>query len=309
MLNIINIVAPIFLLIGAGFLASRFRILDRQQIAGLGQFVVLFALPALILKALLERPLTEFIEPNYLLAYGLGSFLTFWGCYAFARTQQDTLAGCAISGLGSCASNSGFIAYPIIVMIVGPTAVLGLALCMLIENLLIIPMGLAAAEWGSQRGTGISLWRSLSQMFLNLLKKPLILAMIFGVLMSTLNLRLPSFVIQAVNMLALASAPVAIFVIGASLQGFQMKSQTTDILRVALAKLVVHPLMVLLLFCLFPVSPDLRIAGVLFAAAPMMSIYAIIGQPHGLAERCAATLVVTTLAASLTLGIFIWLLT
>lgn len=309
MLSIINIITPIFLLVGVGYLAVQRQIISRQQVAGLGQFVILFALPALVLKALLERPLHEFTEVNYLLAYGGGSMLVFWLAYAVARWgRRDSLAASALTGLGSSVSNSGFIGYPIVAMVIGPTAVLALALCMLVENLLMIPMALAMAELHESRAGQFNLWRTLGQILGGLLRKPLIQAMIAGVLMSGLDIRPPAFVMKAVEMLAQASAPVAIFVIGASLQGLRDSQLMSDIVRVSLTKLIFHPLVVLLLFYLWPVSPEWRTAGVLFAAAPMMSIYPIIGQRFGLEERCAATLVVTTLAAFFSLALFIGLL-
>ena len=70
-----------------------------------------------------------------------------------------------------------------------------------------------------------------------------------------------------------------------------------------------HPLAVLLMFTWFPVQdPALRIAGVLFACAPMMSIYPIVGQRFGLAGRCAAALLGATVLSFLTISAFIGLL-
>src|SRR5690606_5964605 len=77
MLDIVAITAPIFLIIGAGYLAMASRLLNREQIQGIGTFVLYFALPALVIRALTQNPLSDVIQPNYLLAYGLGSLLVF----------------------------------------------------------------------------------------------------------------------------------------------------------------------------------------------------------------------------------------
>ncbi len=50
------------------------------------------------------------------------------------------------------ASNSGFIGYPVAAMVLGSPAAMFLALNMLIENLLIIPLALTLAELGRQTG-------------------------------------------------------------------------------------------------------------------------------------------------------------
>jgi len=45
------------------------------------------------------------------------------------------------------------------------------------------------------------------------------------------------------------------------------------------------------------IDPLLMVAGLLFASAPMMSVFPILGQRFGLEERCAAALVGCTVLA------------
>ena len=67
-----------------------------------------------------------------------------------------------------------------------------------------------------------------------------------------------------------------------------------------------HPLAVFAAFAVLPaVEPQLMVAGVLFASAPMMSIYPILGQRFGLEERCAASLVAATVLAFVTISALI----
>lgn len=101
MLQIFGITAPIFLIIGIGFIATRWQWISREQVAGMGRFVISFALPALVFKALVERPLDEVFERNYLLAYGLASLLVFaLGFVVSRRLRGDSLSGSAITAVG-----------------------------------------------------------------------------------------------------------------------------------------------------------------------------------------------------------------
>lgn len=308
MLQILAITTPIFILIGIGFLATRSGLVSREQINGMGRFVVTLALPALVIKALIERPLHEVFDRNYVLAYGLGSLAMFVLGFLFARLlRRDSISGSAITALGMSMSNSGFIGYPIVALVVGETAAVGLALGMLVENLLMFPLGLMLAEAGEQLGAGLK--AALLGTAKRLLSNPLILSISLGLLLALLDVRLPAIPLQVVDMLAQASAPVALFVIGGSLVGLKAGGLLGDVLQVSIGKLILHPLAVLLLFSWFPVQdPALRIAGVLFACSPMMSIYPIIGQRFGLAGRCAAALLGATLLSFLTINAFIaWL--
>ncbi|MDT4833990.1 2a69: auxin efflux carrier [compost metagenome] len=308
MLPILGITGPIFILIGIGYLSARGRLVSPEQVLGMGKFVITFALPALVIRALLEKPLDQVFDATYLLAYGIGSQLAFWGGFLFALlVRKDDLSGSALSGLGMSVSNSGFIGYPIVAMVLGPPAAVALALGMLVENLLMIPLALAIAELGRQNGGGLR--AALLDTFLRLLRNPVIIAISIGLALALLEVRLPSVPAKVVEMLAMASAPVALFVIGASLNGLRAGGLVKDVAQLSIGKLLLHPLAVLLCFKLLPpVDPVLRVAGVLFACSPMMSIYPILGQRFGLEGRCAAALVVCTVLAFVTISGFIGVL-
>lgn len=308
MLAVLGVTAPIFILIALGFLSVRGGLIDRGQIRGLGAFVINFALPALVLRALSERSLGEVLDGPYLLAYALASLAVFAGGLAVARwLRGQDLSASAILAMGMSVSNSGFIGYPIVAMLLGPTAALAMALGMLVENLLMIPLALALAEIGEQSGVrGRALARETA---LRLLRNPMISAIALGLLLSLLELRLPPLLFRVVDMLASASAPLALFVIGGTLYGLRPRGMWADVGQTALGKLVLHPLALLLAFVLVPdIEPQLKVAGLLFASAPMMSIYPILGLRFGLEERCAAALVAATVLAFVTISTLIGVL-
>ena len=197
--------------------------------------------------------------------------------------------------MGMAVPNSGFVGYPIAVMVIGPTAALAMALGMLVENLLMIPLALAIAEAGRQDGQG---WTVVRETALRLLRNPLIIAIVLGLGMSLLELRLPVVPARVIEMLAAASAPVALFVIGATLNGMKAGGMAADLAQTSIGKLILHPLLMFAALSLVPgVDPMLMVAGVLFASAPMLSVFPILGQRFGLEERCAAALVGCTVLA------------
>jgi predicted permease len=307
-LAVLTITAPIFILIALGFGAARVGLLNREQTRGMGGFVINFALPALVIKALVERPIGEVLNLPYLLAYALGSLAVFGAGFGVSRwLRQDSLAASALTAMGMSVSNSGFIGYPIVAMLLGPPAAVALALGMLVENLLMIPLALALAEAGEQRaGASVAV---LGETLKRLLKNPIIIAIGLGLMLSLLEIRLPALPFKVIEMLASASAPVALFVIGGTLYGLKTRGLWLDVGLTGVGKLILHPLAVFLAFTLVPaVEPALRVAGVLFASAPMMSIYPILGQRFGLEGRCAAALVVSTCLAFFTISTLVALL-
>lgn len=305
MLEVLGITAPIFCIIGMGYLAARFALLSREQMRGLGTFVITFAMPALVIRALALRPIAEVLNPHYLIAYLVASLACLAiGFTLFFKVHRQSVSSSAIAGMGMATSNSGFIGYPIALMAVGPQAGVALALGMVVENLVMIPLALAIAEAGLQGGG--SPLRVLGETLKRLSRNPLILAIIVGGALSVAEIRLPTVPLKLVEMLSQASAPVALFVIGGVLYGTKVRGQVGEIAQIGGGKLLLHPLMLSLAFVLLAdIEPAMMTAGLIMASAPMMSVYPILGQRFGLEGRCAAALVMTTLASFITVSLLL----
>ena len=88
MLDILAITAPVFLMIAIGYTSVAWGLFDAAAMRILGTYVVYLALPALLFKALSERPVTEIINPAYMLAYLGGSLVVLAAGFYFARRIQ-----------------------------------------------------------------------------------------------------------------------------------------------------------------------------------------------------------------------------
>ncbi len=307
MLAILAVTAPIFVLMAIGYLAVRSGLLSKTDNQALGRFVLYFCIPALLFRAFAQRRLGEVFDAGYLIAYGIGSLVALLTVLLLARWwRHNPKSMSGMQALGASSSNSAFIGYPIAVQVFGPTASVALALCTLIENLITIPCTLAYAEGGSGP-TAPRSQHALAQSLRGLARNPMIYGIGAGIVFSALNIPLPSFASSTLALLASASSPVALFVIGGSLVGLRLDGQRTDIAMVALGKLLLHPLAVAGALWAWPVAdPSLAKAAVLYAAVPMLSIYAVLAQRHGQQGFCAATLLVTTVASFVTISGWLW---
>jgi hypothetical protein len=306
--SILLITAPIFLLVALGFALVRTDLFSGAWLPALGGFVYRVALPAQLFRSLIQRALPDVIDVRYLLAYAAGSLVVLGGTLLWARyLRRESLERSAIVAMGTSCSNSAFIGYPIALQVVGPIAGTALALCAIVENVLVLPLCLALADAGSASHEPFV--HAIGRALAALRKNPMVLSIVAGVLCSALHVSLVPPVARAVEMLAGASAPVALFFVGGSLVGLPLRGMFLDVYAVGFGKLIVHPLAVLAGLLLFvPADPTLRIAAVLIASAPMLSIYPIFGARHALQGFCAATLLVATLSSSVTTSVTIWLL-
>jgi len=308
MLDVLAITSPIFLIIALGYFAVRQNIISQDVARGMGAFVMNFALPALLIKTLSGREPAEIIHGEFLIAYGGGSLIILTLGIAYTRfVARKSFANATLQGLGMSFSNSGFIGYPVAVQVLGPPAAIALALCVMIETLVMMPLVLVLGDSANNNGHGRL--HVLGNAIKSLCKTPIIIAIFIGLCLALTGINLPGPALKAIDMLAMASGPVALFVIGAGLVGLKLKGMRIDMARIVFGKLVLHPVAVFtLVWILPPMEPVLQIAAVSFACSPMLSIYAIFGQRYGHEGLCAASLMVATLLSFITISTALWLL-
>ena len=306
MLQILSITAPIYLIIAAGWLSVRSGLFKAIEMRVVGRYVTSFCLPALLFKSLSQSPLDEVFNGPYLIAYAVGSLGVLVGVTLFMRrVRGKSLALSALQGLGMSSSNSAFVGYPIATQLVGQAAGVGLALTMLVENLLAIPLAVSIADRGSDAHLS---WRdSFLQTLKGLAKNPMIVAILAGFAHALMDWKLPEVVTRTVGIVASGASPASLFAMGGSLVGLRLEGQRGDVAAVSLGKLFLHPLAVLaVLMVLPPIDPALRTAAIIYASVPMLSIYPVLAMKHHHEGFCAATLLLTTVLSFITITVWLW---
>ncbi len=307
MLDILLLTTPVFILMTIGYLTVRADWVKASALPSLGSYVIKLALPALLFQSLASRPLSESLDIGYLSAYALGSLALLVGAFVFSwRGRGLDLWPSAFQGLGSTLANSAFIGLAVAGGLFGSAAAVAVALSMLVDLLLLIPLGLMLADLFGGRG---SAWKNLMLMFRRTLANPLVLAIIAGVLVSLAEVQLPDALDQMVGMLGRSASAVALFVIGGSLVNTSIKGQMADITQMTLFKLLLHPAAVALaILVLPPFDPAMQAIAILMAAMPMASVLSLISQRYGQSAVCSPASVVATGLSFLSINLVLWLL-
>lgn len=311
--GVLSVTGPIYLLIAAGFAATRWGLFDRADMRVLGKYVINLALPALLFNALSQRQVGEALNPVFITAYLVGSLIVLVAGILWARrVAGKALSVSAIMGMGMACSNSGFIGFPLVSQLFGPsTGGVALALAMIVENFFLIPLALAIADSdGDALGTRAARWRAAAaQSLRGLVRNPMIFGLVLGFAFSLLQWRLPEPVSRSVGLLAASCSAVALFVIGGSLAGQAVREIWRDVSGVVLGKLLVHPLVVLVLVMVLPpMARELQVAVVVLAAVPQMGIYPILAQKYGHDGFAASVQLAATGLSFFTLTAVLWLL-
>ncbi len=309
-LGTIWITLPVYLLIGLGFLSVRTGYIGAGSVPGLSRFTLRVCLPPLIFAAVAlpgaERPL----EAGVGLAYLAGSLAAFAAGGVALRALLGVPAARAwILSLGCGVSNSGFMGFPIAALLVGPDlAARFFAIAVIVENVVMLPLGLVAADLCRSRGEGL---QRLVRTAIGLAaRNPLLVSVLVGLAVRLGGVPVPGPAAEAIGMLADVAPAVALFVVGATLARYPVdRSDASLSATILVAKLLVHPALVLAAVTLTPGGmPDLGRIAVLFAAMPMISIFPILGEPFGIDRLCATALVAAVTVSFATIALWAGLL-
>ncbi|MCG9659897.1 AEC family transporter [Vibrio mediterranei] len=301
---VVMTILPVFLVIGLGYLASKNRIIPENGYKAFAAFVFNFGLPAAIFSALSTKPLEEVWNVAYVMVYTVGSLLAFTFVavlciFALKKTVTESI----VLGLGSSFSNSLLIGFPVIYFLFGTSALVPFSLTLVVENLIMLPLLLALADM-SNSNKSTRFLKKLSDTGRSLLKNPIVLSILLGMLVSGLNINTPEMAERMVEMLANTVTGVALFTIGGGLVGVRVNGMKKEIGTVVFGKLVIHPLLLLVMIVLwFDLDPTMSAVAVILASMPMFGVYAVIGQRYNMGGLCSAVLLPTTIIAMATVSV------
>ena len=302
--HVVLTILPVFVVIGIGFVAVKGQLLPDNSHKALAAFVLNIALPAAIFSALSTKSFNEIWHLDYVLIYTLGSLVIFTLVAALSvLLLHKSVTEGVILGLGSSFSNSLLIGFPIIYFLFGDKALAPFTLTLLVENLILLPLLLALAEIANG-SRDISVIERVKETLNSLLKNPIVLAISFGLLASLINLEPPAMAERVVGILANTVSGVALFTIGAGLVGVNTRGMHREIGVVMMAKLILHPIALLVLLAIgFDLEPSMAAVAVILASMPMFGVYAVIGQKYNMGSLCSAVLLPTTVMAMVTVSL------
>lgn len=290
---IFTVIAPVFLMIAIGYGAVGLKVFTAEQLAGLGKFVIKIGMPMMVFHAIATRPIAEAFKPAYFYGYTLASALLFFAAWYVTKKRGGDLKLAALNGMAVGMSNSGFVGYPLLLMAIGAEAGVYFSMNVLTENLLILPLMFVFLDLAQgRRSNYAALFADIAR---SLLTNPIILAMPAALVFAFGWLPLPVFMDKLSGMLSAATSPLALFMIGGNLYGMSIAGNVKDMALVTLGKLVLCPLLVFACLWLEGADKDMMFAGVLFAATPMASLYALLGGIHGFGKETSGAMLLATM--------------
>ncbi len=305
MQTLIDVILPVFLVIGFGYVSVWRGYFPVAGIDGVLRFAQSFAVPCLLFQAIANLDLGASINAGLLISFYAGAAICFTlgvlgARFLFHREWEDCVA------IGFCClfSNSVLLGLPIAERAYGADALTGNYMIIAIHSPFCYGLGITVMEFVRNRGqSGLRLVHAVSRaMFHN----PLVIGILLGFAVNLTGVKIPGVVDDALSLIVRAALPAALFALGGVLIQYKPEGDMKAIAMVCLIALIVHPSLVWLFGTGFGVSQDLFRAGVLTAAmAPGFNAY-IFANMYGRGRRVAASSVLIATGSSI-LTVWLWL--
>ena len=306
-LSVLLITFPFFALVACGFIATWRGVLPQAAIPGLNAFVLFFALPCMLYRFGAQTPIHQLLDINVTLVYLLCAAAMVGATVLLTRRRMGW-NDAAFGALVAAFPNTGFMGVPMLAALLGAQSAGPIIVTMAIDMIITTSACIALSRLDLAGGQGV--WTAVRNSLKGMAANPMPWSILLGGLASAMGWVLPGPVDKTVAMLAGAASPVALFTIGAVLARSQMNSHENvaarDYVPIALAKLIIHPLLVWAVGMSamamgLSLSHETLVVLVLLAALPSASNVSLLTDRYAAhSGRVARIILVSTSLAFLT---------
>ena len=298
---LLDVILPVFLVIGFGYAAARAGLFPDVTIDGVMRFAQGFAVPCLLFRGVARLDLSQAYDPALMLSFYIGAYASFAFCllgarWFFGRPLTDSVA----IGFAGLFSNSLLLGLPITERAYGEEALAGSYALISIHAALLYATGITAMEWARHRGTGLPALQLGRQILRTVFAQPMVVGIAVGFAVNLSGLPVPGVVWSAVDLMARAASPAALFGLGGVLFRYRPEGDQTLVAMICFSSLILHPGIVYLLgrFVFGLPVPGLRSAVVMASMAPGVNAY-MFAHLYGVAKRVNASAVLIATALSM----------
>lgn len=304
---LLDVILPVFLVVGAGYATVRFALFSEQIIDALMKYTQNFAIPALLFKAISGLDLGQSFDPALLLSFYTGSATCFFAGllaarYVFKRDWEDSVA------IGFCClfANSVMMGLAITERAFGSEALAANYAIVAVHSPFCYGLGITAMEIARAQAGGQPARTLPMKVGKAMFSNALVLGILLGFTVNLTGLQLPTVFTDALGMIVSTALPLALFGLGGVLVRYKIKGDAKIVAYVCAVSLMLHPLVVWYMGKVMVLDTGQYRSAVLTAAmAPGVNTY-IFASMYGKAQKIAATSVLVATSLSL-ISVWLWL--
>ncbi|WP_125587778.1 AEC family transporter [Companilactobacillus jidongensis] len=292
--QITNQIVLMFCLMLVGVIINKFKFMHAQTSNDLTNILLYVVSPCLIINAFEQDYSSSRIKQFVVVSIGIVIFYIIAIIISkliFGRIKNENIR--RITQYGSVYSNAGFMGIPLISVLFGSTGVFYAVVSL---------AGFNIFSWTH----GVSLFRSDDEHidYKQVLLNPNLIAIVIGLLMFLLSLRLPSTLNQVVKYVGSINTPLSMIVIGNSLANIKFSKDMLDknIGLTLILRNLILPIMMVVILKLLGVTGIAYYTTIIMAACPVAGIVVLFTlQAHGDAGPAISLMSISTILSLITI--------
>lgn len=298
-MDLLFIIFPVFFIFLIGYVGQKLIGFDIKSISMTALYLMS---PFLAFRTFYGNPLTW----NYMyiiffsLLLSIALFIVVWST---AKLMKATRSERSAMILGSVFMNSGNYGAPVVLFALGKIGFDYAVIMMVFQSLLMNSFGIFFASIGaSERAT----WQDALQ---RVIRMPLIYAALLGIILQLLAVELPSTLMEGVSLIADASIPTVMLVLGMQLAAMvRKKVKYQYVTAVTIIRMFVSPAIAAVILLFLPVDDVLRAVLIIQASMPAAANTTMFALQFGTEpDLVSFTTFVTTIISILTIPVILLL--
>ena len=311
-LTAITVLLPVFFVLGLGYFAGRAKKFDIDQVAGLNELVLDYALPAMMFVATVKNARSQLLSQG---PYALALLIAFVGLFLVVvlvstRLLHHSLGEAALQANLASFPSVAFFGPPIFQGLFGASSLVSIALAATLSAITIVPLTLVLLEIHRQHAAGGEVRPTSSfilQSLANTFKQPMVWAPLIGLVLVLVGVHVPQVFDNMLTLIGSTTSGASIFLAGLIIAAYKIKLNG-EVIGNALVKMIAQPLLMALLVTVLGVANPLAREGILVCAIPTAVFAPLLAPRYRLYEvESSSTLVATALLIVITLPIAIFI--
>ena len=305
MSSLLDVIIPVFLIIGFGYYTVWIKLFSIDTIDGLMKFTQNFAIPVLLFNAISKVDLLNIFNLNLFFSFYIGATAGFIigflaSHFIFNRPLEDSVA------IGFCClfSNSVMLGLPITERAYGNNALQHNFAIVSIHAPFCYFLGITVMEM--IKSTEKSVSRKSVIILKAMFSNALVIGIVLGFLVNIFGVNLAKSIQASVDMITGVALPAALFGMGGILYQYRPEGDAGPIIMICAVSLIIHPAIVWGFGQQLNLTDaQMRSAVITAAMAPGINTY-VFANMYGTAKRVASTGVL--LSTALSIGtVWVWL--
>ena len=305
----INVTMPIFLVMVIGWMLKQRGMLDEHFVSVTNKFNFQVTLPFMVFRDLSAVDIKAVFDFKYVMFCALVTTVCFFVIWGGAKLllKDQTMTGAFVQA--SFRSSAAVMGLAFIENIygssaMGPLMIIGAVPLYNIFSVIVLTIEAQPDDADAKRDMS-----RLKQAGINILKNPIIISIVLGLIVAYFQIDFPTIVDNTVGYIAKTATPLALIGMGAGFEGRKALAKIKPTIAASLIKLVAQPLVFVPLAVALGFTGEKLIGILVMLAAPATpSCYIMAKSMKNDGVLTASIVVLTTLLAAFTLTGWIFVL-